>query len=58
MVSVVQMAGKWYAVQHTGDHVRSDQTNIISSYRFNNKESAESYAETVLKGYAKEAANE
>ena len=53
MVSVINQCGAWYAVYHFGDHVRSDLTNVISSYMFRDKASAELFADAVLKQYEK-----
>lgn len=44
MVSVINRNGMWYAIYHIGDHVRSDQTNVISSAYFHSTERAEAYA--------------
>lgn len=49
MISIVKDSGKWYAVHHTGSHIERDLKNVISSYEFNDKLSAELFAEGVLK---------
>lgn len=55
MISVVNESGKWYAVHHTGTRIRNDLKNVISSYEFDDKLSAELFAKGVLK---KEGADE
>ena len=54
MISVIKIADMWYAVYHTGDQVRSDQGNVISSYMFKSKIDAELFAEGVLKQYERQ----
>lgn len=56
MVSVVEQDGMWYAVYHYGDHIRSDLTNVVSSYQFRDKTSAEVYAAAMRLWGKKEAA--
>lgn len=58
MVSVVEQNGMWYAVYHYGDHIRSDLTNVVSSYQFRDKTSAEVYAAAMRLWGEKEAADE
>ena len=44
MVSVIEQGGAWFAVYHYGDHVRSDLTNVISSYMFHDITCTEVFA--------------
>ena len=55
MVSIVERGGMWYAVYHFGDRIRSDQTNVVSSYQFIDKTSAEAFAAKMLSWGRKEA---